>query len=473
MKRAAYLVRIRLQGIHMLKERRVEVSTRWKGSEERAEEKKFAVGTLKLATKEGPSPISAAVAEAGKAKQKILALVGGDPTRFGFHPPPYVRMALAQAAFEGWNMYAAGARGQKGLIPIDPDFESGMYMNHPDSLPRLSDTLKQLIVAREKKVHGSQYETKDVYICPGTTQVANMIYLTLLDPGDELVGPEPTYQQYFNYAEIFNAKIATGPSDENDRWQPMVDELRKRINARTKAVILVNPNNPTGGVYDEKRLKQIVDLAGEHNLPIVSDEIYDQITFDVEKSVSMASLAEDVPVMVINGMAKFFMCTGWRVGYLALHDPKNRIPHIRAMMDKIQRIAGDAHGIATPITFAAIKAYENLDEAAAHCRKMVSQLRIHRDIVHKRMNEIPGISCTKPEGALYAFPKVEGIGKIWADDEDFIADVIREERLMFNPGVSWGPTCGARHFRFVFLPRPPILEDACNRLERFMKKRLK
>jgi alanine-synthesizing transaminase len=456
-----------------LKGRNVQVSTRWKPTEEKADEKKYAMGTLKLSTKAGPSAIDAAVADATKAKEKILALVGGDPIRFGFHPAPYVRMALAQAAFEGWNMYAAGARGQKSLIPIDPDFESGMYMAHPDALPRLSDTLKELIAAREKTVHETHFEVKDIYLSPGTTQIANMIYLTLFDPGDELVGPEPTYQQYFNYAEIFNAKIVTAPCDEGNRWQPEVDELRKKITERTKGIILVNPNNPTGAVYDENSLKQIADLAGEFDLPIISDEIYDQVTFDVEKAASMAEIAKDVPVMVINGMAKLFMCTGWRVGYLALHDPENKIPHIRAMFDKIVKLSGDVHGVATPITFAAVKAYQNLPEAMAHCKKMVSQLKVHRDLVYRRMNQIPGISCTKPEGAFYAFPRVDGIGKIWADDEEFIADVVREERLMMNPGVNWGPICGPKHFRFVFLPKPAILEDACNRLERFMKMKLK
>lgn len=461
------------EGICALKGKRIEVSTRWKGPEDKSEEKKYAMGTLKLSTRKGPSPVDAAVVEAAKAKEKILALVGGDPTRFGFQPAPYVRMALIQAAFEGWNMYAFGARGQRGLVPVDPEFESGMYMAHPDALPRLFDTLKQLIAAREEKVHGTHYEPKDIYLSPGTTQIANMIYLTLLDPGDELVGPEPTYQQYFNYAEIFKTKIVTGRSDENNRWQPDVEELRKRIGDRTKAIIIVNPNNPTGAVYDEKSLKQIADLAGEYGLPIISDEIYDQITFDVEKSASMAEVAKDVPVMVVNGMAKFFMCTGWRVGYLALHDPEDKIPHVRAMFDKTVQIAGDVHGVATPITFAAVKAYENLAEATAHCKKMVSQLRVHRDLVYKRMNEIPGISCTKPEGAFYAFPKVQGIGKTWADDEEFIAELVREERLMLNPGSSWGPICGPGHFRFVFLPKPALLDDACDRLERFIKKRLK
>ena len=444
----------------------VKVSERW-GVE--AETGKV-VGT-RLITKE--AVLQQATQEVLKQGKKVIALVGGDPTRFPpLFPADSVTKYLAEASIDGWNMYISGARLQRGCKPSEDCYEAGMYWGHPDAGAGWRDALVQEIIKREKAIHNTDYLVKDLFLQPGTTQAMNQIYLALLDPGDELLGPEPSYQQYFFYAKYFRAKFETSLSFEEDRWQPDVEDLRKRITKKTKAILIVNPNNPTGAVYDEKCLKQIVNVAGEYKLPIISDEIYDCLTFDVPHSTSLASIAKDVPILVINGMAKFFAVTGWRVGYIAIHDPEDKIPHIRKALEITAHIAGDAHGIATPVIVAATKAYRDWDKSFDHCKWIAKELKERRDYMMKRMDTIPGIGCTKPEGAFYAFPRVKdvGEGKKWLTEEHFLADLIKEEQITFVAGSNWGPKQGFGHFRLVFLPKTEILKEVFDRLERFMKK---
>lgn len=447
----------------------VKVPDRWGVEEETTK-----VASTRLITRE--TVLQQATQEVLKQGKKVIALVGGDPTRFPpLFPADSVIKYLAEAAIDGWNMYISGARPQRGYKPSDDLYEAGMYWGHPDVGTSWRDALIQEIIRREKVIHKVDYTAKDIFLQPGTTQAMNQLYLALLDPGDVLLGPEPTYQQYFFYAKYFKADFETSLSFEEDRWQPDVEDLRKRITKKTKAILIVNPNNPTGAVYDEKNLKKIVNVAGEYRLPIISDEIYDCLTFDVPHSTSIASISKDVPVLLMNGMSKFFAVTGWRVGYLAIHDPEDKIPHIRKTLEITTHIAGDAHGIATPVIVAATRAYKDWDKSLEHCKWMAKELKKRRDYTMERMDDIPGIKCTKPEGAFYAFPRVENVGKNkkWPSEEHFLADLIKEEQITFVAGSNWGPKQGFAHFRLVFLPKIEVLKEVFDRLERFMKKHSK
>lgn len=199
----------------------------------------------------------------------------------------------------------------------------------------------------------------------------------------------------------------------------------------------------------------------------MSDEIYGLLTFDGRESRSTAYLAGDVPVIVLNGMAKVFQRTGWGVGYVCFHDPEGKIIEVKKAAKRVARLYGHyTRRMSTPIIYAAAKAFEgNLDAT----KEMMMKLRYQRDYTMKRFDEIDGISCFKPEAALYTFPRVEGIGTTWKTDDDFIFDMIKEERVRFTTGNHFGNS-GKGHFRALLLPDMEILKEVYNRLERFMKR---
>jgi aspartate/methionine/tyrosine aminotransferase len=257
------------------------------------------------------------------------------------------------------------------------------------------------------------------------------------------------------------------PCREEEEWKPDLDQLRGALTNRTKAIVIVSPSNPCGTVYSDKTLKDIIDIAGEHNLPIISDEIYGLLTFDGVEAKSVAYLAGDVPVIVLNGMAKIFQRTGWYIGYVCFHDPKEQITEIKNTVKQVARLYGRySTRIPTPVVYAAAKAYEgNLDAA----EEMLGKLQERRDYTMKRLNEIEGISCVKPKAALYAFPRVDAIGKAWKTDDAFIHDMIKEEQVRFTAGRAFGKL-GLGHFRTLLMPDMKTLEAVYDRLERFMKK---
>jgi aspartate/methionine/tyrosine aminotransferase len=205
-------------------------------------------------------------------------------------------------------------------------------------------------------------------------------------------------------------------------------------------------------------------LAGEHDLPLLSDEIYDQITYN-ENFVSTAHLAEDVPVVGLNGFSKVYLMTGWRLGYVYFHDSGNQLQELKQCIEKEARIRICAN---TPVQKAGVAA---LNGPQDHVKDLVSRLRKRRDYAWKRLNEIEGVSCAKPEGAFYVFPKIHAVGSTWKTDMDFALDLLKETGVLFVQGSGFDPTYGAGHVRGVFLPPVETLEQAFTEIERFMKKR--
>jgi aspartate/methionine/tyrosine aminotransferase len=384
--------------------------------------------------------LSKAVEEVRREGKDVMSLTGGDPSRYGFHPPKLVQDALKKALDDNYHMYPLGS----GWLP----------------------KLRQAVAEREKKVHGVDYDPNDIVITPGSTQAQTLTFLTLLDTGDELLSPEPTYQQYFFYTAYMKSKISTVNSIEEEDWRVDLDELRSKITKRTRGIIINNPNNPTGAVYDEKTLKGITDIAGEYNIPVVADEVYDMCTFDGVKAVSIASVAGDVPVIVTNGPAKSFMTTGWRCGYLAVHDPAEKIKDFTEAVRVLDALTGD---VATPITVAITVGYQNWDKCMEHLEVMRSHLQKAKDLTVKRLNQIGGITTNSPKGAMYAFPKVEAIGKRWKDDTEFMLYLVKQKQVIFVQGSNYGKRTGFGHFRALLLPSLQDLEEIYNRLESFMK----
>jgi alanine-synthesizing transaminase len=369
--------------------------------------------------------------------KKIFYLNIGDPVAFDFDTPPHIKQALINAVEGGANAYAPS-----------------------EGLPELRDA----ITLKEKRVNGVEVSAGDVIVTQGISEGIQMVMAALIDAGDEILLPGPTYPPYISYARFFGGNPITYETVEKNGWQPNVDDLRRKISKKTRGILVINPNNPCGALYEEKVVKQIVDLAGEYDVPVLSDEIYDQITYG-KKFVSTAALAKDVPVIGLNGFSKAYLMTGWRLGYLYFHDKKERLEELKHGIEKETRIRLCAN---TPVQKAGVAA---LNGPQDHIKETVQKLKQRRDYALKRLNEIEGISCTKPEGAFYVFPRIHAVGSRWKTDMEFALDLLRETGVLFVHGSGFDQTYGAGHVRGVILPPIETLEQALDEVERFMEKK--
>jgi aspartate/methionine/tyrosine aminotransferase len=378
-------------------------------------------------------PYATEVAKTGK---KIFYLNIGDPVAFDFDTPEHIKQALMKAVQEGANAYAPS-----------------------EGLPEL----RQAISRKEKQVNGVKVSPDDVIISSGISEGIQMVFGALIDAGDEVLLPGPTYPPYISYARFYGGKPVMYKTTENDGWQPDVDDLRKKVSNKTRGIVVINPNNPSGALYEEKLVREIVDLAGECDIPILSDEIYDQITYG-KRFVSTAALADDISVIGLNGFSKVHLMTGWRLGYIYFHDENGRLEELKQGIEKEARIRLCAN---TPVQKAGVAA---LNGPQNHVKETVRRLKERRDYAWKRLNEIEGISCTKPEGAFYVFPRILGVGSRWKNDMDFVLSLLRETGVLLVHGSGFDPTYGSGHVRGVILPPIETLEQALDELERFMKK---
>jgi aspartate/methionine/tyrosine aminotransferase len=372
-----------------------------------------------------------------KRGKKIYYLNIGDPVAFDFDTPRHVKQALAKAVEEGENAYAAS----EGLLE-----------------------LREAISQKEKRVNGLEISADKIIVTSGISEAIQMVMAALIDIGDEILLPGPTYPPYISYAKFFGGKPVTYETVEESGWQPNIDDLRSKISQKTRGIVIINPNNPCGVLYGEKIVKQILDIAGEHKLPVLSDEIYDQITYE-KKFVSTSRLAKDVPVIGFNGFSKAYLMTGWRLGYVYFHDQNGELEELKESVEKEARIRLCVN---TPVQKAGIAA---LNGPQTHIKEMIEKLGERRNYALKRLNEIDGISCTKPEGAFYFFPKIRDIGQRWKRDRDFVLQLLQETGVLFVHGSGFDPVYGAGHFRGVFLPPIPTLEEALDKVELFMEKR--
>ncbi len=378
--------------------------------------------------------------ELEKKGHKILHLNIGDPNKYDFDTPQHMKDALYQAAQEGHN----------GYTPSEGYLE-----------------LREAIVNREKQRNNVMYTPDDVCITTGVTESLQILLEASLDPNDELLIPGPTYPQYQLITRVNEALPIPYRCLEEEGWQPDVDQIRRKMSNRTKAIVLINPNNPTGALYSQKIIKSLIDIAGEYNIPIVSDEIYDDLTF-TDKQIATSSLAKDVPVITFNGFSKVYLVPGWRIGYVLFHNESGELNSIQDAFMRIARSRLCANSVCQKACIAALKGPQD------HIQEVIKKLKERRDFSFKRLNEIPGISTAKPEGAFYIFPKIEAMDKkIWKSDKEFVLDVLHETHVLLVPGSGFCSTYGKNHFRAVILPPMETLEKAFNNMEEFMDKRMK
>ncbi len=376
-----------------------------------------------------------------KLKQQgvnVLHLNIGDPIKYDFDTPQHMKDALYQAAQQGFNGYSP----------------SEGYLE-----------LREALLNREKQRNHVGYAPSDICITTGVTESLQMLLNASLNAGDELLVPGPTYPQYNLITHLAAAKPVPYKTIESDHWQPDIEDIRQKMSNKTKGIVIINPNNPTGALYSQKILKEIIDIAGEHNVFIISDEIYDDITFD-DAQHATASLTSDVPVITFNGFSKVYLVPGWRVGYALFHHT-GELAEIQDAFMRIARSRLCANSVCQQSAIAALTGPQD------HIAEMNNRLRKRRDFCYKRLNEIEGISTAKPDGAFYIFPKIDGLAHgPWKDDKEFVLDLLHETHVLVVHGSGFCPVYGKNHFRGVILPPVDILEPALDRLEQFMHKRL-
>ncbi len=392
------------------------------------------LGTLKISKKVAgvEYAIRDIVLAARKVEQtgmKVDYLNIGDPVQFGFQPPDNVKEAMINAIRKGENYYSA------------------------------SEGLKELRVeiAKKENAKGLSISDDDILITNGVSEGLDMVISSIVEEGDEVLLPGPYYPPYASYVRLHGG-IPVEFAVDLDNSTPDIDDIKSKITSKTVAICLISPNNPTGIVFNESSLKKLVEIANQHNLYIICDEIYDQIIFD-QKFVGIGKVAGDSPVIVLNGFSKVHLMSGWRIGYIAFNQ-SSKLDALRENLPKLARVR-----IATnlPVQYAAL---ESLRGPQGYISEFVSELKKRRDLVVKRLNSMPGLSCPNPQGAFYAFPKIED--NRFGTDKEFVQKLLESKGVLTVHGSGFGEKYGSGHFRLVYLPSLEILDSAMNKIEEFV-----
>jgi alanine-synthesizing transaminase len=299
----------------------------------------------------------------------------------------------------------------------------------------------------------------DVFITAGASEALDLVLTASLEPGDEVLLPAPGYPQYNAIAARLQASVVPYFPDEARSWVIDAAELEAKVTPRTRALVLCNPNNPTGALYDEATLRALLDVARRNRLLVVADEIYDRLLYG-GTHVPMGTLADDVPLVMLNGLSKAYLCPGWRVGWLAFVNPTLT----RDVAAAVQRLADARLCGPAPVQHAVKPALEG---SQAHIVEAMGKLWARRDLTVSRLRAMPGISCVEPQGAFYAMPRMDT--SRFESDEQFVLELVRKERVLFVHGGGFGQKSGTQHFRVVFLPALEVLREAFDRLERFLR----
>ena len=353
----------------------------------------------------------------------------GDPVQFGFQPPSNVKQSLIDSINKGENYYSTS----EGLLELREE------------------------IAKKENLKGLSITADDVLITNGVSEGLDMVISSIVEEGDEVLLPGPYYPPYASYVRLHGGIPVEFSVDLNNST-PDLDDIKSKITSKTVAICLISPNNPTGVVFNENALKELVDIANEHNLYIICDEIYDQIIFD-DKFVGIGKVAGDSPVIILNGFSKVHLMSGWRIGYIAF----NQSPQLESIREHLPKLARVRIATSLPVQHAAL---ESLRGPQNYINDFVSEMKKHRDLVVKRLNEMPGLSCPNPKGAFYAFPKIED--NRFGSDKEFVTKLLESKGVLTVHGSGFGEKYGTGHFRLVYLPSLEILDSAMNKIEEFV-----
>jgi alanine-synthesizing transaminase len=328
---------------------------------------------------------------------------------------------------------------------------------------------KGLFAPRKSIVHYTQQKriagvsVDDVYLGNGASELITMSLNALLDDGDEVLVPAPDYPLWTASVSLSGGNPVHYLCDEQSDWFPDLDDIRRKVTPRTKAIVVINPNNPTGALYPPELLQEIVEIARQHQLIVMADEIYDKTLYDGNTHTSIASLADDVLFVTFNGLSKNYRSCGYRAGWMILSGEKR---HARDYIEGLDMLSSMRLCSNTPGQLAiqtALGGYQSIDDLVAPTGRLCRQ----RNVAHEMLTQIPGVTCVKPKAALYMFPRLDPQMYPITNDQDFAYELLAEEKLLIvqGTGFNW-PT--PDHFRVVFLPNVDDLTEAITRIERFL-----
>ncbi len=366
---------------------------------------------------------------------KIIKLNIGNLAVFGFDPPDEIVHDMIV------NMHgAAGYTDSKGMFA-----------------PRKA----VMHYTQGKNIAGVTID--DIYLGNGASELIVMAMNGLLNNGDEVLVPAPDYPLWTAAVSLSGGNPVHYICDEQADWYPDIDDMRRKITSNTKAIVVINPNNPTGALYPREILLEIVELARQHQLIILADEIYDKVLYDGHQHESIAALADDVLFITLNGLSKNYRSCGYRAGWMVVSGEKR---HAKDYIEGLNMLASMRLCANAPGQFAiqtALGGYQSINDLVGPGGRLLKQ----RDMAHKLLTDIPGVTCVKPKAALYMFPKLDPVMYPIADDQRFAYELLSEEKVLIvqGTGFNW---IAPDHFRLVFLPNSDDLTDACTRIARFL-----
>jgi alanine-synthesizing transaminase len=361
--------------------------------------------------------------------------------------------------------------GNVGVFGFDPpeEIQRDMIRNLPNAAA-YSDS-KGIFTARKAIMHYCQekniegVELDDIYTGNGVSELIVLSMNGLLNHGDEILVPSPDYPLWTAAVSLSSGTPVHYLCDEAQGWAPSIDDMRAKVSSKTKGIVIINPNNPTGAIYDDATLKAVIQIAREHGLIIFADEIYDKTLFEGKTHTSIASLATDVLMITFNGLSKNYRSCGFRAGWMVVSGDKTKAQdYIEGLnMLSSMRLCANVPGQWAIQT--ALGGYQSINELVGEG----GRLRRQRDLAYDLITQIPGVTCVKPDAALYLFPRLDP--KIYPidDDQAFVAEFLQEEKVLLvqGSGFNW---VKPDHFRLVFLPNEDILREAIMRLGRFLKR---
>ena len=379
------------------------------------------------------------VEEAGRMEEAgthVLKLNIGNPAPFGFRTPDEVIYDMRQQLTE-----CEGYSDAKGLF-----------------------SARKAIMQYAQLKHIPNSSIGDIYTGNGVSELINLSMSALLDNGDEILIPSPDYPLWTACATLAGGKAVHYICDEQSEWYPDLNDIEKKITDRTKAIVIINPNNPTGALYPEEILQKIVDIARRHQLIIFSDEIYDRLVMDGEKHISIASLASDLFCVTFSGLSKSHMIAGYRIGWMILSGNKKHVKDYIEGINMLSNMRLCSNVPAQSIVQTALGGHQSVNDYIVPGGRIYEQ----REFIYKALTDIPGITAVKPKAAFYIFPKIDTKKFNITDDEKFALDLLREKKILLihGGGFNWKEP---DHFRVVYLPRVEVLEKAARNIADFLR----
>ncbi|MEG3322253.1 pyridoxal phosphate-dependent aminotransferase [Streptococcus suis] len=368
--------------------------------------------------------------------EQILRLNTGNPAEFGFTAPDEVIRDLIHNARK-----SEGYSNSKGIF-----------------------SARKAIMQYCQLKKFPNVDIEDIYLGNGVSELIVMSMQGLLDNGDEVLVPMPDYPLWTAAVSLAGGKAVHYVCDEAAEWYPDLADMESKVTSRTKAIVLINPNNPTGALYPKEILEGIIDIARRHELIIFSDEIYDRMVFDGAVHIPIATLAPDLFVVTMNGLSKSHRICGFRVGWMVLSGPKKHVKGYIEGLNMLSNMRLCSNVLAQQVVQTSLGGYQSVDELLMPGGRLYEQ----REFITKAINDIPGLSAVKPKAGLYVFPKIDREMYRVEDDEQFVLEFLKQEKvlLVHGRGFNWKDP---DHFRIVYLPRVDELAEIQEKMSRFLQ----